>query len=881
MKRLLVVWGVLVVCVVSAADGAERVDVVADSSVVLVQNEWQETHGSKPLIRIKGNQHLLPMAFDLKPLRGKLIRKATLVCRQGRDVTPGLIISTIQAPWDERKSNSFTAGLAGVNGWGREGAHFPEVTGGNSFSLTCRSMSDLKDGTYRWEVDPDLIHACAVGASFGVTLHEVVADYSRNPTIHSRESRGNEPYLLIETTRALVPSPEPPTLLKVTDRGDPDTMRLHLVAPKHGFAYEVTVDGKDLPRWNTPFVRPGEEQVVPIRDLPLKPGERVTIAVTTLNRVGERSRKVSIEATVPNPPKPEMPNIIALPILSPMRKPWFDVIPETDKYDETGKPVGKVPHPYLGRNAVFDGNTIHLKAAKGEVVGFQVLLRGRGKVTVTCKLPGIRTDLFRALYVDSKAGRIPDPLVPFSELTLSPDVATPVVVDVYVPFDFARSSVKGEFRVSDGRTVPIELTVRKFAIPKRASFLCEMNGYGMPDSAEEFYRLQRVAYDHRVHANILSYSHSSTAPRARTARMDLLMSDGRRMDEARYNDIKPGAKQGYWKDFVEVFGPFLTGACFKDGHRGPIPAPGFYLTFHESWPLKVRDYFNGNPDAWEAFKDKPVYAGTFVDVLEDFIATAKREGWTECGFQLYLNNKGSLGDRNKSPWILDEPTAYWDYRALRFYGELTQRAKGKSCPVTLDYRIDISRPEFDRGELVPGCADLWVVGGGAFKKYHRIVTDRAEREGLKIWTYGTTNAVETTNRATQAMVLEVYRSGGTGFVPWQTKVDVGRGANPLAKADQLALFIFDAPEDGTRPVRHSMRLKAYRRAEQDVEYLELLRRKMKWTDGQLRAFIDHYVDLTGDVVQAYAEDAGTARYGRLSPEAFRRLRESAAELIER
>jgi hypothetical protein len=77
-----------------------------------------------------------------------------------------------------------------------------------------------------------------------------------------------------------------------------------------------------------------------------------------------------------------------------------------------------------------------------------------------------------------------------------------------------------------------------------------------------------------------------------------------------------------------------------------------------------------------------------------------------------------------------------------------------------------------------------------------------------------------------------------------------------------------------------MRLKAYRRAEQDIEYLELLRRKMHWTDGQLRAFIDHHVDLSGEVVQAYAEDAGTARFGRLSPEGFRRLREAAATLLE-
>ncbi|HUW57647.1 MAG TPA: hypothetical protein VMZ92_13490 [Planctomycetota bacterium] len=858
------------------AEGATRVEVVRDSSVVLVDNEWHLNQGRLDRIRIKGNQHLLPMTFDLTPLKGKLVKSATLVCRQGAARVNGLTLSTLQAPWDEYTSNSMTSGVGPETGWGRPGAHFPSVTGGNAFSLVCQAVTDLKDGTYYWKVDPDLVHACAVGASYGITLHEVDVDYSRNPTIWSREARGREPHLVVEFG-GTEPKPQPPTDLKVTHSGNPETLRLHLRAPKNGFTYDVRVDGQTLPRWNTPFVQPGKIQVIPIRDLSLKGGDQTTISVATVNRLGETSRPVSIRTTVPKPEPVTFPEIRDLPKASHMDM-KFSVIPAFDKYDISGKPVGDLPAGYGHRNAVCIANGVTLSAARGEVVGFQVLLRGEGKVRLTCRLPGVRTEMFRALYVDSKAGRIPDPLVPFEELELSPDVATPVVVDVYVPFDFKQKSVDGEITVSDGRRVPIRLKVRNFAIPREASFLCEMNGYGMPDSAEEFYRLQRIAYDHRVHVNILSYSHSSTAPGARKCRMDLLMPDGRRMDERRYNDIKPGAKRGYWNDFITVFGPYLSGECFKDGHRGPVAAPGFYLTFHESWPLKVRDHFNGNPDACEAFKGSPAYAETFVNVLEDFIATAKREGWTRTGFQLYLNNKGSLNDRNKSPWILDEPTSYWDYRALNYFGELVQRAKGRNCPVRIDYRIDISRPQFDRGQLRPGTSDLWVVNGGAFKKYPRLVADRREREGLTVWTYGTSNRVEDTNRNIHALVLETYRDGASGFVPWQT---INRDGSALTRADQLGIFIFDRPEAGRRPIHHSMRLKAYRRAEQDVEYLELLRKRRGWSDGQVRAFIDHYVDLSGEVVKTSAADAGTARYGRLSAEGFRRLREAAAELLEK
>ena len=188
------------------------------------------------------------------------------------------------------------------------------------------------------------------------------------------------------------------------------------------------------------------------------------------------------------------------------------------------------------------------------------------------------------------------------------------------------------------------------------------------------------------------------------------------MNDKRFNAISPGAKQIWWDDFIEVFGPYLSGECFKDGHRGVIPAPGFYLPFHESWPLRVREFFNGDPDAYKAFKAKPVYAETFVNVVRDFIRIAERERWTQTGFQVYLNNKGSLKDADKAPWILDEPAAYWDYRAISYYADLVQQGKGAKCPIDLAFRIDISRPQFARQQL-DGKADISVVSSSALKDY--------------------------------------------------------------------------------------------------------------------------------------------------------------------
>lgn len=110
--------------------------------------------------------------------------------------------------------------------------------------------------------------------------------------------------------------------------------------------------------------------------------------------------------------------------------------------------------------------------------------------------------------------------------------------------------------------------------------------------------------------------------------------------------------------------------------------------------------------------------------------------------------------------------------------------------------------------------------------YPRLIADRAECTGETMWVYGTSNRVEDSNRQIQAWVLWVYRGGGKGVVPWQT---VNKDGSALKRADQLGLFIFDK---SSGKIHHSMRLKSYRRVEQDVEYLELLRKKSKMTPGQ-------------------------------------------------
>lgn len=221
-------------------------------------------------------------------------------------------------------------------------------------------------------------------------------------------------------------------------------------------------------------------------------------------------------------------------------------------------------------------------------------------------------------------------MIPTASVTVAANTTEALVVEAWLPFDARPGTTHGTVTV--GLTVvPIQLTVRPFALPRQAVFSNEMNGYGLPDSVAQYTALQREAYLRRCHVNLLPYSHRTAAADSRHCVMDLRLADGRRMDEARYNAIQPGANaSGWWEDFSTAFGPHLDGSAWRNEPRGAIPAPGFYLTFHESWPLPLRPWWNGNLDASAAF-DRPEYAATFQAVLRDFCTQARQRGWGSRG----------------------------------------------------------------------------------------------------------------------------------------------------------------------------------------------------------------------------------------------------------
>ena len=267
-------------------------------------------------------------------------------------------------------------------------------------------------------------------------------------------------------------------------------------------------------------------------------------------------------------------------------------------------------------------------------------------------------------------------------------------------------------------------------------------------------------------------------------------------------------------------------------------------------------------------------------MLKSFRELAKNRAWTRAGFQVYFNNKGSLAETTKSPWILDEPSSFWDYLALNYFKDLTDRSRPiqgaePENVARVRFRVDISRPEFCRGQL-GGQNELWVVSSSAFQQYRRLVKDRINFDGLEAWVYGTSNHVHESNRNVQAWALDAWQSGAKGIVPWQT---INKTGSALKKADQLGLFIFDKNKAGETLVYHSLRLKAYREAQQLIEYLNLLKSRRGWSQDQMSRFVNQYVDLRAHVQKVDEADAGTSAYARISAKDVELLKLATVKLI--
>ena len=929
MRRMLAtLLGVLALA--AAASGAEaawppkgtalRVPVSRDTWVSSVRRETDANLGGANKLKTKAYQEFSIVDVDAAPLRGRVVTGAVLHLHcASKDIQRRIAVSSLASEWVEGTSGSygrqpgsscFLEAETGKRPWAYPGSDMTAVmmAEGNTVWATWDATPPDKDGWQTVVVSPKVVAARVAGISHGfVVFDDTGSEWTRqgeafnfrvfpNRFVHSKDSGAKTaPYFTvylgaedreppaapagIRAEKATLPAGEAlVTWTTPADAGAAGTIGF-LVRYAAGGALDWDA-AKPVPRYLIPMAaKPGERVEMHLRDLPLTAGQPVALGVRAVDGAGNvgpvatGSVKVSdIPHTVKLGGQPAAPFTEAGPLPKIGGAEVFVIDPLDKVQPVTGKMIPSRPASYLAANHLWSAKErrVRLFAAKNEFVAFQVVLRGQvAGVAPELKLDGATGEILEFRCVDSKAGPLPDPLLPLKGTMGCPSPSQPVqgqknaayLVEAYVPHATAAGSHKGTLTLAAGGeslAIGIELNVWDFTLPDYLSFLPEMNSYGLPaPPAEQGY--YRVGHRHRTCVNRLPYHQAgnvSYAPKW----------DGKTLD---------------WAAWDAHFGPYLDGSAFADLPRKGVPLDSFYLPLHENWPGNVYKDYNGSYWADRAFP--AAYRERFMTVSRLMAEHFEAKGWNDTFLQFYLNNKNNFKrrgwSRGSSPWILDEPASFQDFWALRWFATAFHEAIGsKPKKAKVGYRIDISRPQWER-DSQEDLADFYICGG-TFRRYRRMILGRQRRNGMVIFEYGSSNSIEDSNVQPAGWCVSAWSLGADGVLPWQT---IGRSGS-WAKADQLSLFYPGGPAGSAEPVP-SVRLKAYRRGQQDVEYLVMLGQVLgapRWAVGQAAGEQLRLVAAArkGPNVGG-VEDAGIITFRALSPVSLWKLRTQVASVLSK
>jgi hypothetical protein len=145
-----------------------------------------------------------------------------------------------------------------------------------------------------------------------------------------------------------------------------------------------------------------------------------------------------------------------------------------------------------------------------------------------------------------------------------------------------------------------------------------------------------------------------------------------------------------------------------------------------------------------------------------------------------------------------------------------------------------------------------------------------ERLGVKYWNYGSANAVNRSNTEAEAWAVRAWLAGADAIVPWQS---IGSDAN-YTHPDDTALLLPGQRFGIAGPVA-SLRLKALRRAQQDVEYLVALAKAKGWDREQVGAAVSSVLNFGAQFRKNSEDDAGSYQFGPLRAANFADLRRAA------
>ncbi len=909
LKRLfsfLVLPGCFLACSPDSGEAPDpsvlRLPVTRDTIISAYPSERDGNSGGVGRLKLKGQQESILLDVDPEPLRGRTIREAILHIRSASPEWPlaRVGVSTVASSWVEgtaegyrpqKGSACFSQAELGKRDWGPPGGNLMDAVfgmGGTFWRFADATPPDA-EGWQTFPIDPKVVAARVAGISHGFLLWDEVGNewscqdgtfdyhYFPNRFVYGRESLKSGSRMEIRfgpsDAQPPLPIPEIHWIPEILPEGE---ARFRWTTPSDqgpagvvGFHGEIrgSEERMEIPLYQMPMAGEGGRPVfLHLRHLSLKPDVDYRLRLRPVDGAGNAGPWTETPFQVS--PGPAAVGIPESPIsLFPRHEASFPAAGGVEV--RILDLLDKVAPDFGARSAEFSPDDgvgghlfsvqppgIRLQAARNETAAFQILLIGRSPAVDLSisfgKDSAVRTELFEFHYVESPEGPLPDPLKP---LTGPVSVPAPqfsgegrgrhsVVADIHVPHETRPGNHPGVLTLrSRDQTleIPIALTVWDFSLPDKLSFVPEMNAYGTvsPYRGYDYYRL---AHAHRACLNRLPSGWN-----------------GRPEFAPKWN-----GEDFEWAEWDRKLGPLLDGTAFADLPRSGRPVDVLYLPFSENWPVEIYPHYT--PSYWPEEGLDAAYREELGRAFAAFARHLKEKGWSQTRFQFYLNNKvyhRERYDQSSAPWIFDEPVNTQDFWALRWYARLFRESvQPFREEASLRFRADVSYFRFGRN-ILWGLLDETYLGGNDPQ------TTRMWREmnrrwpGSSLYEYGTANPIPAPNTQPALWCLSAWAAGADGVLPWQT---IGREKS-WRTADQTALF-YPAP-DGPRP---SVRLKAFRRGQQDVEYLTALTAALGRDRVEVADWLRRNLNLDASVRKTHAADAGTAVFGAAGPADLWRLR---------
>ncbi len=746
----------------------------------------------------------------------------------------------------------------------------------------------------------------------GQTLRKVNGK-EHNPWIFLKEQNGKAPKLIIEAVKEDDTAPGKVSvkniwrdsllvgdvLLEVIATGDDNNKGTALY-------YDISVDGETVPAWmlNAPLTS-GKKQLIRLSEQ--TPGKKVNISICAVDEAGNKGPVANCNATVCA--ELTIPDVQARysagdgkPLSNKSIAVWAypdlqHVNPITGNRLEDNSYELKKTGNYRNGNNIWNGktHTAELSAWRDEWVAFQIAVEntsGAPLKDIKVAWSGsndLQVDLYREWYVrvKSKNNFYPDPLLPLNKLNNSihiPDThnsiegqtVQSIYVDILVNKDAAAKLHKGSINITapgqKALTLNVAVDVQNNNMPRKIGYTVEFNHYsGWQSNFKDAQvndktankkfidcnnAITALAHQNRCTFNGVPYTHRKSMRRPVPA----ISGSG---TQAKVTD---------WSHFDACYEGIFSGSIVKNNHRSEQPITHQTLSFYERWPAD----FNKSNMFDHNLKTNPSLDPKFTKEFEDtvkaigaeFTKHFKEKGWDKVQLQLFLNNKSQYRRKNDGCyWLLDEPRYHNGYLALDTLGVLMRDAFKDKGSIPVVFRADVSRPQYSE-TILDDSLDLNVVGG--LSEHEHIARRNSDRfdggeffkEPQIIWSYGGVAALGTSlNSYANVRIMDHFK-GSNGHLPWLNTMSKNAWREQPGDRSGQNYAIFYNGEYEKLPIKNeivfpSMRLKAYRRGQQDAEMLGVVEQTKKISRDQIRHALRKFASFEGKTVRTFREDAGT------------------------